>query len=77
MAEELSFHRSLYLLEAVEAAASAYAEYAKIDLTPTGDAVTAVLSPLSDHDPRLLANAFANHVLHETIARRRQAAEES
>ena len=77
MAEELAFHRSLYLLEAVEAAASAYAEYAKIDLTPSGDSVTAVVSPLGDHDPRLLANAFANHVLHETIARRRQAAEDA
>jgi hypothetical protein len=39
--------------------------------------VVAAISPLADHDPRLLANAFANHVLHETIARRRQAAEEA
>jgi hypothetical protein len=74
MAERIVFERSLYLPDAVEAAAAAYAEHAKIDLTPTDDAVVAVIGNAVDHDEREVANAFCNHVLHETIARVRQSA---
>jgi glycerophosphoryl diester phosphodiesterase len=73
MSKRISFDRSLYLPEAVEAAAAAYAEYAEIDVTLTADAVVAVISGVSEHDPEMVANAFCNHVLHETIARLRQA----
>ena len=76
MAERIIFDRSLYLPEAVEAAAAAYAEHARIEVTPTGEAVVAAISDVVEHDPSLVANAFCNHVLHETIARRRQAAME-
>lgn len=74
MADRIAFDRSLYLPEAVEAAAAAYAEYAQIEVTPTADAVVAVISEVVEHDPHLVASSFCNHVLHETIARRRQAA---
>jgi hypothetical protein len=73
MAERISFDRSLYLPEAVDTAAAAYAEHAKIEVTPTGDAVIVLLDAVSGYDPRTVAHAFCNHVLHETIARRRQA----
>jgi hypothetical protein len=72
MPKRISFDRSLYLPEAVEAAATAYAEHAKIEVTPTTEATVALLSDVAEHDPETLANAFCNHVLHETIARMRQ-----
>jgi hypothetical protein len=74
MTERITFDRSLYLPEAVEAAAAAYAEHAKIELTATGEAVTAVITEVADHDPKELVHTFCNHVLHETITRRRQVA---
>jgi hypothetical protein len=74
MAEPIVFDRSLYLPEAVEAAAEAYGDYATIAVATTADAVAVTISAVAEHDPQELANAFCNHVLHETIARRRQAA---
>ena len=74
MAKRITFDRSLYLPEAVEAAAAAYAEHAGIEVTATGDAVVAVISAVVGNDPDVVAHAFCNHVLHETIARMRQAA---
>ena len=71
MAERVTFDRSLYLPEAVEAAATAYAEHARIELTREGDATVAQISPTGDDDPELLASSFCNHVLHETVTRRR------
>lgn len=74
MAERITFDGSLYVPEAVEAAAAAYAEHAHIEVTPAGDSVVAVISDVREHDPQLVRDAFCNHVLHETIARRRRAA---
>lgn len=74
MAERIVFDRSLYLPEAVEAAAAAYGEHARIELSPIDDTVVAVISDVVEHDEREVVNAFCNHVLHETIARIRQAA---
>lgn len=74
MAERIAFHRSLYLPEAVEAAAEAYAEHARTEITTTDDAVVVVLTAAPEFDPHTVAHAFCNHVLHETIARSRQAA---
>lgn len=72
MAERISFERSLYLPEAVDAAAAAYAEHAQIEVTPAADAVVAVISAPADE--QIVVHAFCNHVLYETITRRRQAA---
>ena len=75
MAERITFDRSLYLPEAVEAAAAAYAEHATIEVTPSGRRRGGGrFRSVSEHDPQTVAHAFCNHVLHETIARRRQAA---
>lgn len=74
MALWITFDRSLYLPEAVEAAAAAYADYAKIEVTQGANAVDVVIADGDEHDAQTLAPAFCNHVLHETIARRRQAA---
>jgi hypothetical protein len=74
MAERITFDRSLYLPEAVDAAAEAYADYATIALEPGAESVVAVISQSAEHDLAEIAHAFANHVLYETIARRRQAA---
>ena len=74
MARRISFDRSLYLPEAVEAGAAAYAEHANIELTSDGDAVVAVIDATADYDTDTIANAFCNHVLYETVARLRQAA---
>jgi len=73
MAERITFERSLYLPEAVEAAAAAYAEYARIEVTMAPDEVVAVVEPVADEDGQNVARAFCNHVLYETITRRRQA----
>jgi hypothetical protein len=74
MSERITFDRSLYSPEAVEAAAEAYADYARIAVTPGPDAIVADVSDTADHDLQTVAHAFCNHVLYETIARRRQAA---
>lgn len=74
MAERLIFDRSLYLPEAVEAAATAYADFARIEVTAGGDSTEVVIADVVDHDEQLIARAFANHVLHETILRVRQSA---
>jgi hypothetical protein len=74
MTKQVSFDRSLYLPEAVEAAALAYAPHAEITLTPTDNGVLAVISGVREHDPEVVVNAFCNHALHETIVRLRHAA---
>jgi len=71
MAERVTFDRSLYLPEAVEAAAAAYGEHAQIEVARSDECTVAMISPIGDTDPRLLVNAFCNHVLHESIARLR------
>jgi hypothetical protein len=77
MDERISFDRSLYRPEAVEAAAAAYADYIQVEVIPAADAVVAVISRVvGEHDPQTVLHAFCNHVLHETILRGRQAAEE-
>lgn len=73
MADRIAFDRSLYLPEAVDAAAAAYSEHAQIEITPNADAVVAVVAPAEGYDEAEVVNAFCNHVLHETIALRRQA----
>ena len=74
MPERIVFDRSLYAPEAVEAAATAYKDHAQVEVTLDGDAIVAVISTPDADDTRAIANAFGNHVLHETIAQRREAA---
>ena len=73
MAERITFDRSLYLPEAVEAAAAAYAQHARVEVTTAPDAVVALVEPIAAEEGQNVAQAFCNHVLYETITRRRQA----
>ncbi len=79
MAERITFNVPLYAPEAIEAAASAYSDFAKISVEKTsvdqgGNDMVVVIDEVAEHDPHLVAHAFSNHVLHETITLRRQAA---
>ena len=65
----ITFDRSLYSPEAVEAAAAAYAGYAEIALEHTGDAIVAVVGAVTGGDRGTIENSFCNHVLQETIVR--------
>ena len=69
----IAFDRSLYLPEAVEAAARAYAGYAEITLERAGDDVVAVVDAVTGRDPRTVEHAFCNLALQETIVRMRRA----
>jgi len=69
----ITFDRSLYSPEAVEAAAAAYADYAEIALERSGDAVVAVVVAVAGRDPETVEHSFSNLVLQETIVRRRRA----
>ena len=68
----ISFDRSLYVPEAVEAAAAAYAGYADITLERDGDAVVAVVGAVTGGDPHVVAHSFCNLALQETIVRMRR-----
>ena len=65
----ITFDRSLYTPEAVEAAAAAYAEYADIALERSGDAVIAVIDAVTGGDRQTIENSFCNLALQETIVR--------
>jgi hypothetical protein len=67
MSLRVSFSRSLYLPEAVEAAAAAYAALAPVAIEPGGNDITAVV----ETDDRDLVDELCNHALFETISRRR------
>ncbi len=77
MAERITFDSSLYSPEAVEATATAYADYAKIAINSTDGATEAVIEDGGEYEMAELVNAFSNHALHETIVRRRQSALEA
>jgi hypothetical protein len=65
----ITFDRSLYTPEAVEAAAAAYAEYAEIALEQAGDATVAVVGNVTGGDRQLIEHSFCNLALQETIVR--------
>lgn len=72
MAQERSFDRSLYLPEAVRAAVDAFAEHALIELSQREGAMVVVLRDAGSLDPALVLDELSNHVLFETIVRRRR-----
>ena len=69
----ITFDRSLYTPDAVEAAAAAYAEYAEIALEHAGDTVVAVVGAVTGGDRQTIENSFCNLALQETIVRMRRA----
>ena len=70
---QITFDRSLYTPEAVEAAAAAYAEYADIALERSGDAVVAVVGAVRGGDRETIEHSFCNLALQETVVRMRRA----
>lgn len=71
---QITFDRSLYIPEAVEAAAAAYAGYADITLESSGDTVVAVVGAVTGGDREMIENSFCNLALQETIVRMHRAA---
>ena len=70
---QISFDRSLYVPEAVEAAAAAYADYADITLERTSDAVVAVVGAVRGAERDVVEHSFCNLALQETVVRVRRA----
>jgi len=70
----ITFDRSLYNPDAVEAAAAAYAEYAEITLERAGDTLVAVVGAVTGGDRQTVESSFCNLVLQETVVRMRRAA---
>ena len=72
--QTLTFSRSLYRLDGIEAAAVAYAELATITVTDGEDEiVVAFAAPHPDLPADQLLDSFSNHALFETIRRYRDA----
>ncbi len=70
----ITFDRSLYTLEAVEAAAAAYAGHADVALEHEGDTIVAVVGAVTGGDRQTIENSFCNLALQETIVRMHRAA---
>ena len=70
----VTFSRSLYRLDSIEAAAAAYAQLATINITP-GDSeiVVDLVEPHPDIPADDLVDAFCNHALFETVRMHRDA----
>jgi len=72
MDRSITFDRALYLPEAVQAAVEAYKAYCTIDVDTSPTEITV---HLRGYDPGYGADfgdAFANHVLFETVVRSRE-----
>ena len=70
---QITFDRSLYVPEAVEAAAAAYADYADITIERSGDTVVAIINAVSGGDRDTIERSFCNLALQETVVRMRRA----
>ncbi len=68
----ITFDRSLYTPDAVEAAAAAYGEYADITLERSSDAVVAVVGDVRGGDRTLIEHSFCNLALQEAVVRMRR-----
>ena len=69
----LTFSKSLYLREAVDRAAGAYASHLAAQVEENGDDV--VVRVKGDDPGEEIVDNFMNHVLFETVRLRQQAAE--
>ena len=71
-AESLIFDRSLYLVEAVQAAADAYSGHARIELTNEPQQTMVSIAVENAAYKEIIIDAFCNHVLFETVVRSRE-----
>lgn len=67
----LSFSRSLYDKEAIDAAAEAFKALATFQVSAADDAITVSVSEIDARVADRLTDAFCNHALYETVARAR------
>lgn len=68
---EIRFNRSLYLPEAIESAATAYAGLATVAVERGDEATLVTLDDIDPDVADVIEDAFANHALAETITRSR------
>ena len=67
-----AFHKKLYVLQAIEDALEAYADFASMALDKGGDVWTVAFSDVDeDFEAETLASEFSNYVLAGTIERKR------
>lgn len=71
MFERVLFARSLYVPEAVEAAARAFADLAKLEVIARDDSIELTVSDADPDVADVLLDELSNYVLAETIARSR------
>jgi hypothetical protein len=74
MFDRITFARSLYFPEAVQAAAAAYEGVAQISVDLGPDETVATIIEADEDVAAEIADAFSNHALFETIVRSRRAA---
>lgn len=74
MAEAITvdFHRSLYLPEAVKAAATAYEAFCTVTVDETDIATVVTLDGFDSRYGVAFVDAFCNHALFETVVRSRE-----
>jgi hypothetical protein len=67
-----SFHKELYVSEAIDDAVAAYADFATLSVAADDQAWTVGFADIDeDYEPEMLASEFANFVLAATIDRTR------
>ena len=73
---EITFHRSLYHLGAIEEAAAAYGRLGTFNVAAEDNVIRVSISDIDDRAKDRIEDAFCNHVLFDTIRRARPSAEE-
>lgn len=71
MAEKLAFSRTLYAVEALEAAVKSFEHLAKLELSVEGDAIHLSMSEADPDVADVLLDELANHALVGTVIRTR------
>jgi hypothetical protein len=69
MAERIAFSRSLYSVEAVEAAVKTFEHLAKLELRIDGDAIALTMTDPDPDVADVLLDELANHALAGTVIR--------
>lgn len=69
MAERMAFSRTLYAVEAVEAAVKTFEHLAKLELTIEGDAIALEMTDADPDVADVLLDELANHALVGTVIR--------
>ncbi len=72
MVEEITFARSLYSPEAVRAAAEAFSQLAKLEVTVSDDEIRLAVSEPDPDVADVLEDELANFALAETVVRSRR-----